>query len=109
MIKQKFLSLIAICAFCLAVLPAQADDSDEKKFKVYPNPVNKGAVLTYEIPAQYGEMTVFLYNTVGKVIQTFKTPNKKVEFHVPDVSGIYFLRFVEQQKVVAVEKIIVKE
>ena len=107
--KQKFLSLIAICVFCLAVLPAQADDSIEKKFKAYPNPVNKGAILTIDIPVDRGEMTVFLYNSVGKVVKTFKTSNKKVEFNAPDISGIYLLRFVEQQKVIAVEKIVVKE
>jgi hypothetical protein len=109
MMKQKFLSLIAICVFCLAVLPVQADDPIEKKFKVYPNPVNRGAVLTFEMPVDRGEMTIFLYNSVGKVVQRFKTYNKKVEFNAPDVSGIYLLRFIEQQKVIAVEKIVVKE
>jgi len=107
--KQKFLSLIAICVFCLIALPVQADDSIEKKFRVYPNPVNKGALLTIEIPVDCNEVTVYLYNTVGKVVHTLKTPNKKVEFFVPDISGIYLLRFVEQQKVVAVERITVKE
>ena len=109
MMKQNFLSIIAMCVFCLIVLPVQADDSPDKIFKAYPNPVSRGALLTVEIPVDRGEMTVFLYNTVGKVVQTFKTSNKKVEFNAPNISGIYFLRFVEQQKVVAVEKIIVKE
>ena len=98
-----------MCVFSLTVLPAQADNSPERKLKAYPNPIDRGALLTVELPDSHGEMTVFLYNTVGKVIQTLKTSNKKVEFNVPDVSGIYLLRFVEQQKVVAVEKIVVKE
>ena len=109
MIKQYFLTIIVMCAFCLTVLPAQADNSPERKLKAYPNPIDRGALLTVEMPDYQGEMTVFLYNTIGKVIQTFKTSNKIVEFNVPDVSGIYLLRFVEQKKVIAVEKIVVKE
>ena len=105
--KQYFLTLM--CAFCLSVLPALADNSTGKKIKAYPNPVDRGALLTVDMPDNRGEMTVFLYNTVGKMIQTFKTSNKKVEIIVPDVSGIYLLRFVEQQKVIAVEKIVVKD
>jgi hypothetical protein len=141
MIKQYFLSISVICAFCLTFLPLQAaiihdfsiqkdstgqshrlaadatqankpfvvQNSTEKKLRAYPNPINRGALLTIEMPGVRGEMTVFLYNTVGKVIQTFKTSDKKVEFNAPDISGIYLLRFVEKQKVVAVEKIVVKE
>ncbi len=89
--------------------PFVLQNSTEKKLKAYPNPINRGALLTIEMPGDRGEMTVFLYNTVGKVIQTFKTSDKKVEFNAPDVSGIYLLRFVEKQKVIAVEKIVVKE
>jgi hypothetical protein len=89
--------------------PFVLQNSIEKKLKTYPNPINRGALLTIEMPGDRDEMTVFLYNTVGKVIQTFKTSDKKVEFNAPDISGIYLLRFVEKQKVVAVEKIVVKE
>ncbi|MDR1171608.1 MAG: T9SS type A sorting domain-containing protein [Bacteroidales bacterium] len=89
--------------------PFVLQNSTEKKLKAYPNPISRGALLTIEIPDYRSEMTVFLYNTVGKVIQTFKTSDKKVEFNAPDISGIYLLRFVEKQKVVAVEKIVVKE
>ena len=84
-------------------------NTTEKKIKVYPNPVERGALLTIEMPGERGEMTVFLYNTVGKVIHTFKTSNQKVQFNAPDISGIYLLRFVEKQKVIAVEKIVIKE
>ena len=107
--KQFFQTIIAVCVLCLTVLPVHADDSTEKKFKAYPNPISRGALLTVDLPDKHGETTVVLYNTVGKVIQTFKTFNKTVEFHAPDVSGIYLLRVVENQKVVAVEKIVVKE
>jgi len=107
--KQYLLTLTMMCAFCLTVLSAQADNPIEKKLKAYPNPIDRGALLTVEMPDNHGEVTVFLYNTVGKVIHTFKTHNKKVEFNAPDVSGIYLLRFVDQQKVVAVEKIVVKD
>ena len=108
--KHCFLSIVLMCMFCLTVMPVHADDvSVEKKLKAYPNPVERGGLLTVEIPDERGEMTLFVYNTVGKVIQTVITSNKKVEFHAPDVSGIYLLRFVEKQKVIAVEKIVVKE
>ena len=108
--KQFFLSIIVICAFCLTVLPANAGDSDEKKFKAYPNPIERGALLTVEMPtSEHSELTVVLYNTVGKVIHTFRTTNKTVEFNAPNVSGIYLLRIVEKQNVVAIEKIVVKE
>lgn len=109
MMKQNFLSIVVMCLFCLAVLPVQADNSPEKTLKAYPNPVDRGALLIVEIPGVHGEMTISLYNTVGKIIKTFKTSNKKIEFNAPDISGIYLLRFVEQQKVIAVEKIVVKE
>ena len=109
MMKQFFLTMIVMCAFSLTVLSAQADNAPEKKLKAYPNPIDRGALLTLEMPDTRGEVTVFLYNTVGKVIYRFTTSNKKVEFNVPDVSGIYLLRYVDQQKVVAVEKIVVKD
>jgi len=119
MIKHKFLSIIMIYLFCLAVLPAhadgvqdfsiQTDNTIQKKTKVYPNPIDRGSLLTIEIPGDGIETTLLMYNTVGKLIWTHKTFNKKVDFQAPDVSGIYLLRFVENQKVIAVEKIVVKE
>ena len=107
--RHSFFSIIVLCVFCLTITPVLAGDSTEKKIKVYPNPADRGVLMTIDLPDEYREMTVILYNTVGKVIHTFKSPNKKIEFYAPDVSGIYLLRFVEKQKVVAVEKIIVKE
>ena len=81
----------------------------EEKLKAYPNPVSKGGLLIVEIPSDKGEITLFMYNTVGKVVQTLKTSDKKIELNVPQTTGIYLLRFVEKQKVFAVEKIVVKE
>ena len=108
--KHRFLSVVLMCMFCLTLMPARADDvTSEKKLKAYPNPVERGALMTVEIPDVRGEMTLFLYNTVGKVIKTVTTSDKKVEFQAPEVGGIYLLRFVEKQKVIAVVKIVVKE
>jgi len=107
--KRIFLSIVAMCLSCLAVVPALAGDSIDKKIKVFPNPVDRNAVVTIDIPDNRSEMTVVLYNTVGKVIHTFKSFNNKISFTAPDVSGIYLLRFVDHQKVIAVEKIVVKE
>jgi len=109
MIKRSFLSIIVMCMFCLTIMPVRASDVIEKKMKVYPNPLERGVLMTVELPDNNSEKTIVLYNTVGKVIQTFKTSNNKITFHAPEVSGIYLLRLVEKQKVVSVEKIIVKE
>jgi len=95
--------------FCLFVLPVHADNPIDKKIKVYPSPIDRGAILTIELPGDYDEITVYLINIVGKEVQKHKTTNKTIEISVPDVSGIYLLRFVEKQKVIAVEKIVVKE
>ena len=95
--KQFYISIVAISALflTLAGLPAQAGDTDDRKITVYPNPINRGAALTVEMPTgDYGELTVILYNTVGKRVHTLKTTNKTVDFNVPDISGIYFLRIV---------------
>ena len=134
--KHNFLSIIVISVFCLTILPVHADNINdfslqnnnlvnanttlvskqfdverpsEKKLKAYPNPIIRGALMTIEMPGEHSELTIFLYNTVGKVVHSFKTSDSKVEFNAPDVSGIYLLRFVEKQKVIAVEKIVVKE
>ena len=98
-----------MCVLCLTITPLHANDSTERKMKAYPNPCDRGALLTIEMPENRSEITVILYNTVGKVIQTINSSNNKITFHAPDISGIYLLRFVEKQKVVAVEKIVVKE
>ncbi len=90
-------------------VPLTLQAGAEKKMKAYPNPVDRGALLTIEIPTEKQEVTVFLYNTVGKMVRTFTLTDKKTEFNAPDVSGMYLLRFVENQKVIAVEKIVVKE
>jgi len=95
--------------FCLIITTLHANDAVERNLTVYPNPVDRGALLTIEIPEDRDEMIILLYNTVGKVIQSYKTSNKKIEFNAPEISGIYLLRFIEKQKVIAVEKIIVKE
>ena len=107
--KHIFQTIIVMCICCLTVAPVLAGDTTDKKIKVYPNPVDRSSIVTIDLPENRGEMTVVLYNTVGKVIQTFKYPNNKITFFAPDISGIYLLRFVENQKVVAVEKIVVKE
>ena len=109
MIKRTFLTIIVTCMFCLTIMPVHAGDSIEKKIKAYPNPIERGALLTIEMPDNRIGTTVVLYNTVGIVIQTFKSPKNKIEFYAPDTSGIYLLRFVEKQKVVEVLKIVVKE
>ena len=110
MIRQRLLTVILMCMFCLFVSPVQAADNPiEKKFKAYPNPVDRGALMTIELPDDCDEITVLLVNIVGKVVQTYKTTNKTIEINVPDLSGIYLLRFVDTQKVIAVEKIVVKE
>ena len=130
--KHYFLSLIVICVFCLNTSDVLADDthtvsafindlkqskptvtdasrSADPKIKTYPNPIERNGLLTIEMPDDGGNVTVFLYNTVGKVVRTFQITDQKTEFNVPDVSGIYLLRFVEKQKVIAVEKIVVRE
>ena len=107
--RQNIIPFVVMCVFCLTVAPMHASDYAGKRMKTYPNPIDRGALMTIELPDSGSEVTVVLYNTVGKVIQTFKSSNNKIVFHVPDVSGIYLLRFVEKQKVVAVEKIVVRE
>ena len=107
--KRIFQTIIAMCICCLTVAPVLAGDISDKKIKVFPNPVDRSSIVTIDLPENRSGMTVVLYNTVGKVIQTFKYPNNRITFTAPDISGIYLLRFVENQKVVAVEKIVVKE
>jgi len=109
MIKRIFLPIIVMCMCCLTIVPVHADDSTDKKIRVYPNPADRGTLVTIDIPLNHSEITVVLYNTVGKIIQTFNSPNNKIVFNAPDRSGIYLLRFMENQKVIAVEKIVVKE
>ena len=105
--KRLFFSLLMICAFGLN---ANASDTDERNLKVYPNPIERNTLVTVEMPKyEHGEVTVHLYNTVGKLVSTIKSADEKVEFFAPEVSGIYLIRIVEKQKVVAVGKIVVKE
>jgi len=105
--KQLFFSLLMICAFGLN---ANASDADERNLKVYPNPIERNALVTIDMSKfEHDEVTVYLYNTVGKLVNTFKTTEGKVEFIAPDVSGIYLIRIVEKQKVAAVGKMVVKE
>ena len=108
--KQKIICLILVCAFSLTAHASGTNDkNDEKRVIVYPNPIERNALVTIEIPKyENGELTVSLYNTVGKLIYSMKTAGRKIEFAALDVSGIYLLRIVENQKVVAVEKMIVK-
>ena len=108
--KHFFKYMIFVCTFCLTVVSQVNAGDTDKKIKAYPNPIEKGAVLTVEIQTgERVEKTVNLYNPVGKIILTLKTDNNIVEFNAPDISGIYLLRVVEKQKVIAVEKIVVKE
>jgi hypothetical protein len=90
-------------------ITVSADNIDRREFRVYPNPVERSASLTVEVPISEGEFSVFLFNTVGKLIYSTKTVNRKVEFKAPEIGGIYLLRIANTQRVVAVEKIIVKE
>ena len=108
--KQLILTLLVVCTFCFTLLPAIASDQEEKKINVYPNPVVRGTPMTIEmLMVDHGEKTVIIYNTVGKEIHKLKTTDKKIELNAPDVSGIYVLRIIEKNKVVAAQKIIVME
>ena len=107
--KLIFLAITVIFMCCLTAVQVHADDSTDKKIRVYPNPVDRGSIVTVDIPVNLREVTVILFNTVGKPIQTINSSNNKIAFIAPDVSGIYLLRFVDNQKVIAVEKIVVKE
>ena len=107
--KRYFIFKLAMFVFFLGVLPANAGETSEKKFNVYPNPVDRGAVMTIETPDDCGEVTLFLYNAVGKVVQTVKLTTKTTDIDAPILSGIYIMRFVEKQKVISVGKIVVKE
>ena len=108
--KQFLRYIIVICAFSFAALTVNAGRLDDKQLTAYPNPIDRGAALTVVMPTgEHSEKTVMLYNTVGKVIHTMRTTNPTVEFNVPNISGIYLLRIVEKQKVIAVEKIVVRE
>ena len=106
-IMKQYISILLMCMFFITASHASSDD---RKVTASPNPVDRGAVLTVELPTEeeYGEITVILYNTVGRPIHTQKTLNKTVEFNVPNISGIYLLRIFKNQNVIAVEKIIVK-
>ncbi|MDR1866242.1 MAG: T9SS type A sorting domain-containing protein [Bacteroidales bacterium] len=118
---MKYIYTVIIASlFCLRIISVQAyHQTDvvvvrslsvpEKKVKIYPNPVNKGGTFTVEIPEETGELTISIYNTVGKVIHSVKTSEKKVEINAPNAYGIYLIRFVEKQKVITVGKIVVKE
>ena len=107
--KSILSAIVALFICCLTVIPVVADDITDKKLKAYPNPVDRGALVKIEMPDNRSEVTVMLYNTVGKVIQTFKSSNNQIAFNAPDIGGIYLLRFLENQRVIAVEKIVVKE
>ena len=95
----------------IVVLSTLQITAAEKKLTAYPNPVDKGAALTVYMPeGENGEMTITLYNAVGRAIHTTTTRNKEVEFNAPETSGIYILRIANNRKrVVAVERIIVRE
>ena len=107
--KRFLLSIIVVCTFSLICLSENANDSNERKVKAYPNPIDRSATLTVELPDGDDEITVLVVNPVGKIIRTHKTFEKKLEFPAPEISGIYLLRIVEKQKIIAFEKIIVKE
>ena len=109
MYKHSLIIIISICVLFFATAPTFASDSAERRMKAYPNPIERSALMTIEIPDTRSDMTVVLYNTVGREIQRFRASNNKITFHAPDISGVYLLRFVEKQKVVAVEKIVVKQ
>jgi len=109
MYKHSLIFIISMCVMCLTFTPIYASDSAERKMKAYPNPIERNAQMTIEIPDNRSEMTVILYNTVGREVQRFRASNNKITFYAPDISGVYLLRFIEKQKVVAVEKIVVKQ
>lgn len=102
--------LIPAYSFSIEAQDASNQSAAFEKVKAYPNPINKGGTFTVEIPENIkGELTISLYNTVGKIIYTTKTGEKKVEMTAPLTTGIYLIRFVERQKVITVEKIVVTE
>ena len=104
------MKLIAMVMFLTALsASANAGDNSERVFRAYPSPVERGAVLTVEMPTGDGEVTVILFNIVGKVLQTHTTANKILELNAPEISGIYLLRFLKNQEVIYVERFVVKE
>jgi len=77
--------------------PATAIVPATPAMKVYPNPINRGKVLTVELNQPTSNAVVQLYNIQGQLVQTHNVPATTNQKHVTlstngMASGIYLLR-----------------
>lgn len=62
-------------------------------FKAYPNPVNKGGVLTIESSDQDNEPTVIrIVNLKGQVLRSFTSTERTISIQMPSEQGFYLVK-----------------
>ena len=76
---------------------------------IYPNPISSQAVFTFDYPLKDATLTV--YNLLGQNVRQLKNINGgKVIFNSYNLSnGLYFIRVTENNRVIASDKIEIKE
>lgn len=85
----------------------------ELSFKVFPNPVTNNAVLNIDVPSDESQVTVMVFDAVGRVVyenQSEISPeNNKVVINMADQqNGLYLIR-VMSKTMQQVQKIIVRK
>ena len=85
-------------------------DEWTNSFHVYPNPVEKGQIVNFDLPSMdHGEMLVEIINALGVVEAKFTVSQQnKLTFNAPAVAGIYTLRITTEGKKTCFRKLIVR-
>ncbi len=87
--------------------------NEYKLFNNYPNPFNPSTTIKYQLKKR-GNVTLILYNSLGKRIRTLVNDNKEagvysVNFNASNISsGVYFYRLISEKFVETKRMILLK-
>lgn len=80
------------CGISMYINPSLSNNQfNDKEIKLYPNPTS--GIFTIDLPSQYEEITIDVYDIYGKLLKKQKYTNtEKIVSYIEGVTGIYFLK-----------------
>ena len=84
--------------------------TNKYKVELYPNPGTNEIILEFNIPVGAKRLTADIYSSNGNKIQTIPVYSELTKIDVSHLGkGTYFLRIIDDQKIIVAEKLIIQQ
>ena len=94
----------------LANIVEEISEQDVTVLKIIPNPITGYATIEYRLPKKYNSAEILVYNILGKRVKTItlNKEGKSISLNREEIgSGLFFINFIVDDKVIENKKFIV--